>query len=216
MKFFYLFCLIPFSIYGLTIGNTTILSTNIPRNQGPQVAVAQNGDALVVWISSEDVINVSNYTSSTDTWVTNAGLGTNLVYGAAVQIGMDQNGNAFVVYVTSQNSGVGPNNVAYIRYDASTATWSSETLISEGGSTINVRPQLSVAGNGVALVIWFRQAPQNFLYSEFDTSTNTFSTPAILTKLPPTRFQLDDQGRGVSGALTSPAGTVSVTQFTVP
>jgi len=139
-----------------------IEANNVGDALNPQLAINASGDALVVWQLDGNAgtgvrfdIWANRYTATTNTWGTAAAIENNNI-GEALnpQIAIDANGDAVAVWQQDGNEGFG------LRFDIwanryTTGAWSATPVLLEtddAGRALN--PQVAIATNGDALVVW--------------------------------------------------------------
>lgn len=161
-----------------TLGTLQLIETNESPAFDPQISVAPNGNAIVVWRDFDHVWS--------NRFVPGIGWGTPSVIdnGIAVtrwdpQIALDSKGNAIAVW-EEDTGGFGTpqrrqSHVWANRYTAGSG-WRTPILIF-GRTTSSSDPkaaQISIAPNGDAVVVWDR------LISRYVISTDTWETPQLI------------------------------------
>lgn len=176
----------------------------------PLLAVAANGNAFAAWINFPNTIQAAFFNATTGVWTS-----FNVAIGSAPQIGIDQLGNAFLVWVSTAN---GPaTQILATRFNAATMTFSAITQLSTVG-TYNSTPQIAVSGNGVALAIWFQNAPQAIVSRNFNPATGLWSPSLSNVPVLPASFALDNFNHGflIIDSFSGPIqGAIQVSRITI-
>jgi hypothetical protein len=123
----------------------------------PQVAMDDNGNAIVVWIESDGAINqlfMSEYRGGT--WTDPVDLSDNISpdgqSATSPQVAMDNHGNAIIVWNQSDGSS---NQVFMSEYRGGAWTHPADLSdnISPDGQSTDI-PQVAMDDNGNAIVVW--------------------------------------------------------------
>lgn len=139
-----------------TWGAAALLETDdAGRAWYPQVAVDDEGNAIVVWLQDDGIrqnIHVNRYNALSAAWGAAVLLETEDAGDAsAPQVAVDTEGNAFVVW--HQNDGV-RENIHTRRYDAPADGWGT-TIVLEDKNLGDARfPRVAADGKGNALAVW--------------------------------------------------------------
>lgn len=204
MTRFLILLMLPSLLWGVSTSAPVSISS-VGGNSSPQIALADNGNAVALWTAFPNQIFVSNFTATTGLW---SGPVT-LTLGNAPQLAIDGTGNAIVVWVTSTSQ------INASRFDVATQTWSAAVLVSSTGG-VNTFPQIAMNGNGVALVVWL-QSTNQVLASSFNPNTFAFSTPTtFLSNTNPAGFQLDNNNTGIAIWQSFPTGLIQTSRIFVP
>lgn len=119
----------------------------------PQVAVAANGDAVMVWLVSETGRNSSLWASrklSGALWSAPVRVVTSGRDMGSPRLRVDAAGNAFAVWFERPAA---RNEVHVARLSASSGSWSAPARLNDGGAQA-YEPELAMTGAGDALVVW--------------------------------------------------------------
>ncbi len=152
-------------------------SANAPNGaQRPVVAVAPNGDVIVVflWQRSSDVLDTDPYyRKSTDnglTWSTRARIYTSAAYSRQVQVAFDNNSKAHAVWTE------GNNQVWYGNQDV-WASNGSKMLFS--GNILVESPKIAVDKNNVLHLVWtaVNFDGENVFYSRSTNGGASWTSP---------------------------------------
>jgi uncharacterized protein YheU (UPF0270 family) len=137
---------------------TEKINAGTTPTSSPQVAMADNGDAIVVWVQEDNTVNCGTgcnqiYASiyKNGSWTHPATLASplsiiNNQHASQPQVAMDNNGKATVVWRQSN----GTNQTIYkIEYDAD---WGTASAISPASGAGN--PQVAMNDNGKTIITW--------------------------------------------------------------
>lgn len=154
----------------------TSVATNLSEDFESQIDVANNGNAIAVWIQCivADCLWVSHYTPSGG-WTAPQSIATGNVSAPRVKLGED--GNAVVVWMIKD--GTGSKKEIWGRGYVSGAWGSSQmlqdaTVFNNGHYDISTGPDLVLRTDGVAVVAWnLWEDPNSFkiYFSKYDTAT---------------------------------------------
>jgi hypothetical protein len=130
------------------------LDDNAVDAGSPQVSFDTNGNAIVVWVQSDNAgfhIWSRRYTAAAGSWGTAQMIGNDNAVQANAQIGIDAAGNALVVW--NQSNGALQTEIWARRYTAANGGWDTASRISDTASGAG-NPHIAMAANSDALVIW--------------------------------------------------------------
>jgi len=164
------------------------LSDNIsPDGQhasSPQVAMDDNGNAIIVWSQYDgngiDQIFKSEYRSGT--WTHPASLSDNISpdgqHAYYPQVAMDDNGNAVIVWRQSDGS-----NTQIFKSEYRSGTWThpislSDNISPDGQDASN--PQVATDDNGNAVIVWTQYDGSNWQVFKSEYRSGTWTHPASL------------------------------------
>ncbi|HEY3421455.1 MAG TPA: NosD domain-containing protein [Methanomassiliicoccales archaeon] len=122
-------------------GTTQLLETSNVDAGSPQVAMDNNGNAIVVWVQA-GMIYADRY--SAGAWGTAQPIKTSTVWGSSPQVAMDNNGNAVAIW--AQGGSIYAN-----RYSA--GAWGTAKLLNTSAGWA-MTPQVAMDNNGNAVAIW--------------------------------------------------------------
>ncbi|MHC4751516.1 MAG: exo-alpha-sialidase, partial [Planctomycetota bacterium] len=157
---------------GGTWGSITMLTSDGTNmyHQYPSLAVDSNDDVHVVWSgqtggAATNNIQYKMYDSSASTWssvkmLTSSSFNDNFNPCIAV----DRDDNLHIVW----DAEPAPTQIKYIKYDASTSTWSSTETVSTNSSATNLNPSIGVDYRGYLYVVWYKLAQYQILMRMFD------------------------------------------------
>ncbi len=139
--------------------NPASLTDNIsPDGQNawyPQVAVDNNGNAIIVWHQcdySTCQIFKSEYRNGT--WINPVSISPRGKVAWSSQVAMDDNGNAVIVWQQYEDNG----KEQIFKSEYRNGTWNTELLtnniISPNGKTNDPHPQVAMDNNGNAVIVW--------------------------------------------------------------
>lgn len=195
------------------VATTDPVTISIPgiTNSPPQVAVANNGNAVAIWTnSSSNEIFASFFNAQILPFATAWTTPVVIAVGSAPRVAIDQSGNALIVFVT-----VTTNQINAVRFDVGAMTFSAPVLVSSTGG-VNLAPEISMNDAGVALIVWI-QTPYQVLASSFNPTTMAFSTPVIfLNNINPAEFELDNFNAGVAVYQEAPTLEIKAARISVP
>ncbi|HHO76731.1 MAG TPA: hypothetical protein ENN05_09930 [Deltaproteobacteria bacterium] len=122
----------------------------------PQVAMDNNGNALIVWHQSDGSTNLifkSEYRSGvwTHPQALTEYISLDGKYAESPQLAMDDSGNALIVW--EQHNG---SNWQIFKSEYRSGAWTDPSAVSEGGSVID--PQVAMDDSGNALIVWSQDA----------------------------------------------------------
>jgi mRNA-degrading endonuclease HigB of HigAB toxin-antitoxin module len=149
----------------------------------PQVAMDDNGNAIIVWMQSDgsnDQIFKSEYKNST--WTHPENLSDNISPdGQAAydpQVAMDNNGNAIIVWKQSDGS-----NRQIFKSEYRNSTWThpenlSDNISSDGGRAEH--PQVAMDNDGNAIIVWFQEVEAVYQVFMSQYLNNTWTHPSDL------------------------------------
>ena len=123
----------------------------------PQIAMDNNGNAMVVWqqVDSSGYQSILANRYSAGVWGGATLLDDSISAGSNPQIAMDNNGNAIVVWVQVDDSGAALNIIQARSYSA--GAWGEVTqLFSFGG--YDIRPHVVMDNSGNVMVVWGAKA----------------------------------------------------------
>ncbi len=142
----------------------------------PQVAMNDNGSAIITWVqpeSSYDRIYKSVY--SNGAWSTPAVISSNISsYNASSpRLAMDDNGNAIITWVENDGS-----NNQIFKSDYRGGIWSAYDTISDNVSQPASDPQVAMDNNGNAIITWVQSdgSDDQIFMSEY--RSNAWVNPA--------------------------------------
>lgn len=154
--------------YPAVVGDKINFSTTVA--QSPQVAMGDNGSAIVVWVQDDNTANCGAgcnqvYASifESGTWAHPASLSTPLSnvinqHASNLQVAMDNNGKATVVWQQSDGTDI------RIYKNEYNAGWSGATPVSVSGSNAS-NPLVAMNDNGSTLIAW----------EQFDNTANCYA-----------------------------------------
>ncbi len=164
------------------------LSDNIsPDGQNaslPQVAMDDNGNAIIVWYQSDgsnSQIFKSEYRSGA--WTHPASLSDNISPDGqdayAQQVAMDDNGNAIIVWRQSDGS-----NSQIFKSEYRSGTWTHPASLSDNispdGQYASL-PRVAMDDNGNAVVVWYQSDGSNSQIFKSEYRAGSWAHPASLT-----------------------------------
>ena len=168
-----------------TWGPATMIQTvSGQTGQAPQVALDTAGNALVVWqqytASGGLVVYAARFDIATSTW--QAAIQLNGGTGADnPQVALDASGNAVAVWEQGSSSAV--SQIAVARWMQSSGQWSAAQVV-QTSTLRGSNPQLAVASNGDATVVWTQAEANSTLTiqaTRLAVATGTWTTPQALT-----------------------------------
>lgn len=152
------------NVYNSTSGNWDAAASTVEsvfsNTSAPQVAINNNGDAMVLWESpGSGNIYAKGFDVTIGALTTIASRGLATVIGSGSgdsdhQIVVDFNGDALAVW--TQQDGVSPNFVSNMyanRYDRTTNKWGMGTLLETQPGNADA-PQIAIDGRGNAIALW--------------------------------------------------------------
>lgn len=118
----------------------------------PQVAVAANGDAMMVWLVGETSTKSSLWASRRlgAAWSGAVRIVTSRTGMGSVRLRADAAGNAIAVWFERPTT---RNEVHAARFTAGSGTWSAPAMLNDGAAQA-YEPELAMTGAGDALVVW--------------------------------------------------------------
>ncbi len=165
-------------------GLTDNISPDGQHVYSPQVAMDNNGNAIVVWYQSDganDQIFMSEYRGGT--WTHPSGLSDNIspngTKSFSPQVAMDDNGNAIVVW--NQNDGAN-NQIFKSEYRGS--AWTHPSGLSDNISTDGTNAydsQVEMDNNGNAIVVWYQSDGTNDQIFMSEYRGGAWTHPSSLT-----------------------------------
>lgn len=190
-----------------TWGPATLIQTVLGRTaQAPQVVMDADGNGTVVWQQyNEDesalAVYASRFDVSSGSWRPAVQLDPSAVN---PKIALDASGNAVAVWERTSDSGM--HQIAAARWSQSAGTWGAAQVI-QVSSLRGSNPQLAVAPNGDATVVWTQAESNGTLTIQAcrgRSEAGSWSAPVALTP-----------ATGVNGgnwpqAKADPAGNVIV------
>ncbi|HET7699857.1 MAG TPA: DUF6531 domain-containing protein [Candidatus Limnocylindria bacterium] len=186
--------------------NLRVTDDTSARKFTPDVAVGPDGTAYAVWEderSGNSDIYFATLPAGSSTWSANVRISDDP--GSADQydphIGIDAAGGLLVVYDDDRLSLAGQ--VRVTRRPAGSGTWQTSRVVSDA-SAIPSALSLSVRPDGGAFVAWedARGTDWDIWGSEYDVSTDSWSTPARLDDGPAATHQLDPAVAYAAGGLS--------------
>ena len=161
--------------------------TIIGGANNPQIAIDNNGNALVVWSQYDGSLNsifANRFDASTNSWGKEVMIETdNINANYNPQIAIDSNGNAMAVW-DHNGGGAGTSSIFANRFDASTNSWDTEILIETDNNGDAVNPQLAIDNNGNALAVWSQYDDKTrvdkITSNRFNASTNSWGTAMLV------------------------------------
>ncbi|PKN51686.1 MAG: hypothetical protein CVU55_10625 [Deltaproteobacteria bacterium HGW-Deltaproteobacteria-13] len=149
----------------------------------PQVAMDNNGNALIVWAQSNGAnsqIFKSEYRSGT--WTNPLSLDDNISpdgqNAAFPQVAMDDNGNAIIVWYQSDGA-----NSRIFKSEYRSGAWSYPDLtdgISPAGQNAGL-PQLAMGNNGNAIIVWMQSDGANVQIFKSEYRNSFWINPSDLS-----------------------------------
>lgn len=124
-----------------TWGTATIISGDGSDATAPQIAIGPNGNAIAVWVQSDDRVYANRFTGGA--WGAAVAIDADTGEPEAPQIVIDGSNNAFVVW--AQNDRIYEN-----RY---TGGWGTAATIDDDSGTAT-EPQIAADGDGNAIAVW--------------------------------------------------------------
>jgi len=174
-----------------TWGTAQVIQLSTLRGLNPQLAVAPNGDATVVWTQAESngtlTIQASRRSPEAGSWSAPIALtpATGVNGANWPQAQADPAGNVIVLWY--QYRGVGLYSVDSARYDVASGQWSAPVHIETlqlAISPFSWAPTLVVDAAGNATATWGRDAGAsiyNAFQARFDSHTGAWSTASSLS-----------------------------------
>ncbi len=180
-------------------GAVQALTTSNSDAYEPQIAISNNGNAMVVWRSQDGPYDdpatsmvtpeyfvsslwARHYNATTKVWEIATPLESDNLKGhdaSAAQVVMDSNGNGLVVW--HQFNGV-VTSVYADRYTVG-AGWTMSGMISTGSPGVATNPQIAMDGSGNAIAVW-RQNDVNAYYSvwasHYVAATFSWAVPVLI------------------------------------
>ena len=157
-----------FSEASNTWGIAVLVDPNNARGEDPQIAMGANGNALVVWRQSGNIL-ANGFSGATNTWGNAVFIEMEVGEADRPRIAIDAAGNALAVW--SQSDGT-RSNVWANRFTAARNTWDSPSavLIETENAGSAFAPEIAVAANGNALAVWRQSdgARDNVWAARFD------------------------------------------------
>ena len=174
-------------------GAAQVIQLSALRGSNPQIAVAPNGDATVVWTQAESngtlTVQASRRSSGAGSWSAPVALtpATGVNGGNWPQAQADPAGNVIVLWY--QHRDVGLYSVDTARYDVASGQWSEPVHIETLQLAVNVSPfswapTLVVDAAGNATATWGRDVGAsiyNAFQARFDSHTGAWDTASSLS-----------------------------------
>jgi hypothetical protein len=148
----------------------------------PTVVLDANGNGLAVWRQFDGAradVWANRYTASTTSWGTATLIESDDTGNAdAPQIAMDSNGNAMAVWSQKVFTW---NSILANRFDASTGSWGTATLVEINDSSNARFPKVAVDATGNAVAVWREDTtPSRIAGNRFNVSAGTWGTPVLI------------------------------------
>lgn len=143
----------------------------------PQIAVDDDGNAIVVWQQSDgDAENIyaNTYTKANGTWGTKEELETSTRDARDPQIAINGTGDAVAVWEQEQADATGHVNIYANTYSSGGGDWSTRTLLESGDYGDANSPQVAIDTDGNAIAVW-RQYIHNGTKSTYCICANTYT-----------------------------------------
>ena len=127
-----------------------LIEANIGNAFGPQIAVDNNGNALMVWQQNGDIW--AKYSDGAN-WVSSELIETNMATAFEPRTAFDNNGNAFAVWPQYDDRLIGSRISIWVnRFDGS--SWGNAVRIETNNAEDAVQPQIVFSSSGKAFVVW--------------------------------------------------------------
>ncbi len=148
----------------------------INTSSDPQIAVADNGDAMAIWSqdvggTSYDAIYTSYYSANDDSWSTPEIIGKNLTTGITPKISADNSGNFIAVWEQSATDVSDGTRSIWSNLYTDDAWGTAEEIESEPNTA--KYPQVAFDANGNAISTW---AHNNSIYANIYTADTGWGT----------------------------------------
>ena len=169
----------------------------------PHVAVDGSGNAIAVWKQHDGTRNniwSNRYDAGSGTWSTASLIEDSMNDTEGPQVAMDASGNAVVVW--QQDDGT-RHNIWSNRYDASSGSWSTASLI-ENSTNDAEGPQVAIDASGNAVVVWQQDdgTRNNIWSNRYDASSGSWLGATLIetnmTSANNPQIAVDGMGNGVS------------------
>ena len=165
-----------------TWGDPVLLETTNKYAYDPQIAMNDDGDAIVVWYQTDDTIYsiyAAKYWSSNDTWSDAVLLEDKSDDTNEPQIAMNDEGDAIAVW--HQGNGT-CSNIYAAKYWSSNDTWSDPVLLG-AASSYAICPQIAMNDDGDAMAVWYHYysgSPNHVYAAKYWSSNDTWSDAVLL------------------------------------
>lgn len=169
--------------------STGTWATSVPIETGtagdalvPTVALDASGNGLAVWRQFDGAradVWANRYTASTTSWSTAILIESDDTGNAdAPQIAMDSNGNAMAVWSQKVFTW---NSILANRFDASTGSWGTATLVEISDSSNARFPKVAVDTTGNAVAVWREDTmPSRISSNRFNVGAGTWGTAVLI------------------------------------
>ncbi|MGQ4874856.1 MAG: hypothetical protein ACP6IY_12380 [Promethearchaeia archaeon] len=174
---------------------TEVISTvSVNTSRGASIKADDEGNLYVIWCDdtnyngagTDDDIFFRYWNASSNSWSTIEVVSTGLSdYSWDPSIDVDSKGNCHVVwYDKTDYNGAGTDwDIFYRRWNATTKTWGTIEIVSDGMSGDSMQPSISVDDKGNAHVVWRDRTnyggsdtDADIFYRFWNASTKTWST----------------------------------------
>lgn len=191
--------------------------SDIGYAQRPWIDVNSAGDVTVVWeqnrvladLSIQYSVDTARLDSVSGAWSAPSTIATNTSYLSWPQVAVDSTGNAMAVWIKDEPTANSSAKSAQVTsFNKATGTWSTPTLIDQGGGSVYVCV-MGMDSNGNAAVVWL----DNYGMTErrYTASTSTWSAFKALTPVPTDiRLNVSDTGYAVLQGASQSLGTNSL------
>ena len=147
-------------------------------NEGPIIAIHNNGDAMIVWSETNTTTTprlfASHYNSSSALWSAKEKISPQNIFNSShPQILFDSLGNTIVVWIGSS-----PNAIWSRRYNFSTASWGT-TLKLTTSTAEPIRPRISIDNSDNIIATWIQIDITNDLLisTRYSSASDSWSSP---------------------------------------
>lgn len=186
-------------------GTPELIETNTgPNINHNKIAVSSNGDAIAVWRQNDtttftDDVWYNHYVSGSG-WGTADVLDTSSLSTSSPSVAIDDTGNAMVVW---EQLGSGGGKHIWGRYFNVSSGWQGASIAETATTnTFSGSPQVALAGNGIAFVVWmmsdgvYNAYANRFEYGQGWGSSQPLETSNTAASFP--RVIADSNGNAVT------------------